>query len=49
MVRGRGRVDREAFDQLDDFEASPGGKFDEGFQQPQGFCGFAGWSAKPSV
>jgi hypothetical protein len=49
VVRGRRRVDREAFDQLDDFAALPERKFDEGFQQSQAFCGFARWSSKPSV
>ena len=49
MVRGGRRIEREAFDQIDDFEALPGRKFDEGFQQSQGFCGLARWNSKPSV
>jgi hypothetical protein len=49
VVKGRGRVDCETFDQANDFEALPARKFDEGLQQSQAFCGFARWSSKPSM
>jgi len=45
VVGGLG-VGRETFDQLDDFEALPRCKFEEGFQQSQAFDGFARWSSE---